>query len=180
LSQKEGVKRRALGVEELLKRHRVGEHVEGFLELPGRQNEGSNTDEWVIARRDESRDVTSSHFAALIGDGPLDVLEVLSFNPYFNCSVEWQGTQGGKYCEVRHGDCLLHDWFHYSLHVNQLVSQSTRLGGISKEHGWVTYSNNTRAPVKGAIRGLGSCVKIYKADTTDKIGTGIITSIQVW
>jgi hypothetical protein len=92
----EGVKRRALGVEELLKRHRVGEHVEEFLELLGIQNEGLNTDEWVIARKGESRDVTSSHFAALIGDGPLDVLEVLNFKPYFNRSVDWQGTQRGK------------------------------------------------------------------------------------
>ena len=57
-----------------------------------------------------------------------------------------------------------------------------RLGGISKEHGWVAYrySNNTRALVKGAIRGMGSCVKIYKADTTEKIRTHIITSVQLW
>ena len=81
---------------------------------------------------------------------------------------------------MRHRDCPLPDWFRYSLHVNQLVSQSTRLGGICKEHGWVAYSNNTRAPVEGAIRGLGSCVKIYKADTTDKIRTCIITSVQQW
>jgi hypothetical protein len=109
VSQKEGVKRRALGVEELLKRHRVGEHVEEFLELLGRQNEGLNTDEWVIARRGESRDVTSSHFAALIGDGPLVFLKVLNFKPYFNRSVDWQRKRGGKQCEVRHGYCPLHD-----------------------------------------------------------------------
>jgi len=34
--------------------------------------------------------------------------------------------------------------------------------------------------MKGAIRGLGSSVKIYKADTTDKIRTCIITSDQLW
>ena len=34
--------------------------------------------------------------------------------------------------------------------------------------------------MKGTIRGLGSSVKIYKADTTDKIRTCIITSDQLW
>jgi hypothetical protein len=54
------------------------------LELLGRLNEGFNTDEWVIARSGESRDVTSSHFAAMIGDVPLNVLKVLNVKPYFN------------------------------------------------------------------------------------------------
>ena len=78
------VRRRALGVEELLKRHRDGKHVEEFWELLGRQNEGFNTDDWVIATSGESRDVTSSHFATLIVDGPLDVLIALNFKLYFN------------------------------------------------------------------------------------------------
>jgi hypothetical protein len=83
--------------------------------------------------------------------------------------------------EVRHEDCPLNDWLCYSLRVNQLASQPTRLGGISKEHRWVAYryTNNTRALVKSAIRGLGSCVKTYKADTTDKIRTSIIISVQL-
>jgi hypothetical protein len=72
------------GGDELLKRYRVGVHVEEFFELPGRQNESLNTDEWVIARSGDCRDVTSSHFAALIGDRPLDVLKALNFKSYFN------------------------------------------------------------------------------------------------
>lgn len=38
--------------------------------------------DWVIAKGSESRDATSTHFAALVGDGALRALKALNFKPY--------------------------------------------------------------------------------------------------
>jgi hypothetical protein len=82
---KEGLQLHALGVDELPKRHRVVVHVEDpemtvkeTLELLDRQNKGLASSEWVVVRGSESRDATSTHFAALIGDRPLEALKALS------------------------------------------------------------------------------------------------------
>jgi hypothetical protein len=56
--------------------------VKESVVLLDRQNEGLDTDGWVIARSSESRDATSSHFTALISDGPLEVLKTLSFKTW--------------------------------------------------------------------------------------------------
>ena len=86
---KEGLQLRALGVVELPKRHRVVVHVEDpemsvkeTLELLDRQNKGLASSEWIVVRGSESRDATSTHFAALIGDRPLEELKALNFKPY--------------------------------------------------------------------------------------------------
>ena len=84
-----GVQLRALGIDEAPRRHRVVVHVadpkitaKEALQLLDIQNEGLASDEWVIVRGSESRDAASSHFAALIGDGPLEALKALNFKPY--------------------------------------------------------------------------------------------------
>jgi hypothetical protein len=56
--------------------------VKETLELLDRQNKGLATSEWIVVRGSDSRDVTSAHFAAWIGDRPLEELKVLSFKPY--------------------------------------------------------------------------------------------------
>jgi hypothetical protein len=89
LTIREGLQMRAVGVDELPKRHRVVVHVEDpemsvkeTLELLDRQNKGLATSEWIVVRGSESRDATSAHFAALIGDRPLEELKALNFKPY--------------------------------------------------------------------------------------------------
>jgi hypothetical protein len=89
LTIKEGLQLRAVGVDELPKRHRVVVHVEDpkmsvkqILDLLDRQNEGLTSSEWVVVRGSESMDATSAHFAALIGDRPLERLKALNFKPY--------------------------------------------------------------------------------------------------
>jgi hypothetical protein len=89
LTIQEGLQLRALGVDELPKRHRVVVHVEDrkmsvkeTLELLDRQNKGLATSEWIVVRGNESRDSTSAHFAALIGDRLLEELKALNFKPY--------------------------------------------------------------------------------------------------
>jgi hypothetical protein len=86
---KEGLQLRAVGVTELPKCHRVVVHVEDpkmsvkeTLDLLDRQNKGLASSEWVAVRGSESRDATSAHFAALIGDRPLEELKALNFKPY--------------------------------------------------------------------------------------------------
>lgn len=64
--------------------------------LLDRQNEVLDTDDWVIARGSESTDDTSSHFIALIGDGPLEVLKALSFKPYLRLGWETIRLTGKK------------------------------------------------------------------------------------
>jgi hypothetical protein len=89
LTIKEGLQLRALGVDELPKRHRVVVHVEDpkmsvkrALDLLDRQNKGLASSGWIVVRGSESRDATSTHFAALIGDRPLKELKALNFKPY--------------------------------------------------------------------------------------------------
>lgn len=84
-----GIELRALRVDELPRRHRIVVHVEDptipvkeALELLDRQNVGIQSPDWVIAKGSESRDATSTHFAALIGDGALRALRALNFKPY--------------------------------------------------------------------------------------------------
>jgi hypothetical protein len=92
---------RALGVDELPKRHRVVVHVEDpemsvkeTLELLDRQNKGLASSEWIVVTGGESRDAKSAHFAALIGDRPLEKLKALNFKPYCNIKIARQSTQG--------------------------------------------------------------------------------------
>ena len=89
LSIKEGLQLCELGVDELPKRQGVVVHVEDpemsvkeTLELLDRQNKGLASSEWIVVRGSESRDATSTHFAALIGDRPLEELKALNFKPY--------------------------------------------------------------------------------------------------
>lgn len=70
--------------------------VKESLVLLDRQNEGLDTDYWVIARGSESRDTMSSHFTALIDDGPLEVLKTLSFKPYLGLGRETIRMTGKK------------------------------------------------------------------------------------
>jgi hypothetical protein len=56
--------------------------VKQILDLLDRQNEGLTSSEWVVLRGSESRNATSPHFAALIGDRPLERLKALNFKPY--------------------------------------------------------------------------------------------------
>jgi hypothetical protein len=61
--------------------------VKETLELPDRQNKGLASSEWIVVRGNESRDSTSAHFTALIGDRPLVELKALNFKPY--CGLGW-------------------------------------------------------------------------------------------
>ena len=77
-----------MGVNELPKRHRVVVHMEDpkmsvkkTLDLLDRQNKGLASSGWIVVRGSESRDATSTHFAALIGDRPLEELKALNFKP---------------------------------------------------------------------------------------------------
>jgi hypothetical protein len=79
----------AVGIDELPKRHRVVVHVEDpklsvkqIIDLLDRQNEGLTSGEWIVVRGSESRDATSAHFAALIGDQSLEGLKAFNFKPY--------------------------------------------------------------------------------------------------
>jgi hypothetical protein len=56
--------------------------VKQILGLLDRQNEGLTSGEWIVVRGSESRDATSAHFAALIGDQSLEGLKALNFKPY--------------------------------------------------------------------------------------------------
>jgi hypothetical protein len=92
-----------LGVDELPKYYQLVVHVEDpemtvkeSLVLLDRQNEGLDTNDWVIARSRESRVATSSRFAALIGDGWLEVLKAFGFKPYFRLSRETIRLTGKK------------------------------------------------------------------------------------
>jgi hypothetical protein len=72
--------------------------VKESLVLLDRQNEGLDTDDWVIARGSKSRDAANSHFTALIGDGPLEVLKAVSFKPYLG--LGWETIMlSGKKCK---------------------------------------------------------------------------------
>ncbi|XP_071572498.1 uncharacterized protein [Temnothorax nylanderi] len=84
-----GVRLRALRLDELPRRHRVVVHVEDpkmpvkeAIELLDRQNKGLQAANWVVARGSESRDAASTHFAALIGEGALRALKALNFKPF--------------------------------------------------------------------------------------------------
>ena len=70
--------------------------VKESLVLLDRQNEGLDADDWVIARGSESKYSTSSHFTALIGNGPLEVLKALSFKPYLGLGWETIRLTGKK------------------------------------------------------------------------------------
>jgi hypothetical protein len=56
--------------------------VKETLEPLDRQNKGLASSEWIVVRSSERRDATSAHFAALIGDRPLEELKALNFKPY--------------------------------------------------------------------------------------------------
>jgi ligand-binding sensor protein len=56
--------------------------VKETLEPLDRQKKGLATSEWIVVRGSESRDATSTHLAALIGDRPLEELKALNFKPY--------------------------------------------------------------------------------------------------
>ena len=70
--------------------------VKESLVLLDRQNEGLDTDDWIISRGSKSRDATSSYFTALISDGPLEVLKALSFKPYLGLGQETIRLTGKK------------------------------------------------------------------------------------
>lgn len=89
LSLKGEVQVRSLRLEELEKRQRIVVHVEDptmtvkeALDYLDRQNEGLETEEWILHNRSESRDATSFHFAAFVEDRTLAVLEDLKFKPF--------------------------------------------------------------------------------------------------
>jgi hypothetical protein len=89
LTIKEGLQLRAVGVNELPKCHRIVVHVEDpkmsvkeTLDLLDRQNKGLASSGWIVVRGSKSRDTTNTHFAALIGDRPLQELKALNFKPY--------------------------------------------------------------------------------------------------
>jgi hypothetical protein len=56
------------------------------LEHLDRQDKGLVSHEWVVVRVSVSRDPTSAHFAALIGNRPLEALKALNFKPYCRLS----------------------------------------------------------------------------------------------
>jgi hypothetical protein len=87
-----------MGIKAPTFQHQVVVHVQDpemtakeALELPDRLNEGLVSHEGVIMRGSESRDATSSHFAALIGYQPLEALKALNFRPY--CRLHWATVQ---------------------------------------------------------------------------------------
>jgi len=74
-----------LRVDEIPKCHQVMVHngkpemtVTESLELLDRQNEGLATGKRVITMGKNNRDAMSSHFTALICDGPLEALKALN------------------------------------------------------------------------------------------------------
>ena len=97
-----GVRLRAVQLDELPRRHRVVVHVEDprmpvkeAIELLDRQNEGLQAADWVVARGSESRDATSTHFAALIGEGALSALKALNFKLFCGLSQATIRLPGG-------------------------------------------------------------------------------------
>ncbi|XP_077270928.1 uncharacterized protein LOC143902091 [Temnothorax americanus] len=58
-------------------------------------NKGLQAADWVVARGSESRDATSTHFAALIGEGTLSALKALNFKPFCGLSQATVRLPGG-------------------------------------------------------------------------------------
>jgi len=56
--------------------------VKRALELLDKQNANLATKDWIITRGSESRDATSTHFAALIREQSLQAIKALNYRPY--------------------------------------------------------------------------------------------------
>jgi hypothetical protein len=130
----------------------------------------------------ESRDATSAHFAALIGDRPLEELKALNFKPYFG-----QGRATIKFpAKVRRGS---EDEKGGTEPTTEMVDFSTPVIQINRHHSKSASAILTRSIavvqtciaiiqepwlVRGTTKGLGSCGKVLRANTVDKTRTCII------
>ncbi|XP_024888738.1 uncharacterized protein LOC112465430, partial [Temnothorax curvispinosus] len=114
--------------------------VKEAIELLDRQNEGLQAADWVVARGSESRDATSTHFAALIGEGALSALKALNFKPF--CGLSQATVSKSASAVLARCAAVMH-----TKHLFLI------------QEPWL---------VKGHIKGLGGCGKLFKADNAER------------